>query len=74
MKVFPPAALFPDSSSIAAGKTPKDVAGSGASCPFCSEDVIAVLANDHTYALFDKYPVSRGHLLVIPYRHVPDFF
>jgi diadenosine tetraphosphate (Ap4A) HIT family hydrolase len=36
--------------------------------------VTAVLANNHAYALFDKYPVSRGHLLVIPYRHVPDFF
>jgi diadenosine tetraphosphate (Ap4A) HIT family hydrolase len=46
---------------------------SGGNCPFCS-DVTAVLANDHAYALFDEYPVSPGHLLVVPYRHVPDFF
>ncbi len=26
------------------------------------------------YALADRYPVSRGHTLVIPRRHTPDYF
>ncbi|RQD80182.1 MAG: HIT domain-containing protein, partial [Methanocalculus sp. MSAO_Arc1] len=41
------------------------------SCPFCTpapSDII--LANDHAYARFDLYPVSPGHLLLIPFRHV----
>ncbi|BBL68817.1 HIT family protein [Methanoculleus chikugoensis] len=44
-------------------------------CPFCNpaEDEI-ILANDLCYARYDKYPVSPGHLLLIPYRHIPDFF
>ena len=44
-------------------------------CPFCNpspEDI--VLENDLCYARYDRYPVSPGHLLLIPYRHVADFF
>jgi len=44
-------------------------------CPFCNpspEDI--VLANSLCYARYDKYPVSPGHLLLIPFRHVADFF
>jgi len=44
-------------------------------CPFCNpqKDEI-VLANDLCYARYDRYPVSPGHLLLIPYRHVAGFF
>ena len=44
-------------------------------CPFCnpSKDEI-VLANNLCYARYDKYPVSPGHLLIIPFRHVANFF
>jgi diadenosine tetraphosphate (Ap4A) HIT family hydrolase len=28
----------------------------------------------HCYAAFDSYPVSRGHILFIPYEHVVDWF
>jgi diadenosine tetraphosphate (Ap4A) HIT family hydrolase len=44
-------------------------------CPFCNppEDEI-VLANDLCYARYDRYPVSPGHLLLIPYRHIPTLF
>jgi diadenosine tetraphosphate (Ap4A) HIT family hydrolase len=44
-------------------------------CPFCNplaEDIVA--KNDLCYARWDRYPVSKGHLLVIPFRHTPDFF
>jgi len=26
------------------------------------------------YARYDKYPVSKGHTLIVPHRHVSDFF
>jgi diadenosine tetraphosphate (Ap4A) HIT family hydrolase len=45
------------------------------SCLFCSpvpEEI--VLKNTLWYARWDKYPVTKGHLLVIPLRHVQDCF
>ena len=44
-------------------------------CPFCnpiSEDIVT--KNDLCYAIRDRFPVNRGHMLVIPFRHTPDFF
>jgi diadenosine tetraphosphate (Ap4A) HIT family hydrolase len=44
-------------------------------CPFCSpfgDDIIA--RNSLCYARWDRFPVSKGHLLVIPFRHTPDYF
>jgi diadenosine tetraphosphate (Ap4A) HIT family hydrolase len=44
-------------------------------CPFCDPpEMDVILRNDLCYARFDRYPVSNGHLLVIPFRHVADFF
>ncbi|WP_218133164.1 HIT family protein [Methanofollis tationis] len=44
-------------------------------CPFCTpEPSEVVLANDLCYARYDRYPVNPGHLLIIPFRHVADFF
>ena len=42
-------------------------------CPFCSrsEDVIA---NEKAHVRYDKYPVSDGHMLIIPHRHVSNYF
>lgn len=45
------------------------------SCPFCGplpEEIVA--SNDRAYARADRYPVSPGHLLIVPYRHVPTYF
>jgi len=44
-------------------------------CPFCnpiSDEIVA--KNDLCYARWDRYPVSKGHLLVIPSRHTADYF
>src|SRR6185369_6374708 len=44
-------------------------------CPFCNQDnPKIVLVNAHAYAIFDGYPVSHGHSLVIPKRHIASFF
>jgi len=44
-------------------------------CPFCAiEDVEPVLRNDLAYALYDRYPVNPGHLLILSRRHVPTWF
>ncbi len=42
-------------------------------CPFCSPDEI-VLSNDLVFAIYDRYPVNQGHMLIIPRRHVEDFW
>ena len=60
----------PRPSLIPFGLPPMD-----APCPFCSparEQVL--LCNLLCYARYDGYPVSKGHLLIIPLRHVADFF
>jgi diadenosine tetraphosphate (Ap4A) HIT family hydrolase len=45
-------------------------------CPFCTriaaEDVIT--RNSLAAALFDGFPVSPGHALIVPVRHEGDFF
>ncbi len=47
----------------------------GKPCPFCNprpSDIIA--RNELCYARYDRFPVSRGHLLIIPFRHARDLF
>lgn len=44
-------------------------------CPFCSpdkEDI--VIENAFWYARWDEFPATRGHLLVIPFRHCTGIF
>ncbi len=30
--------------------------------------------NDLAFAIYDRYPVSPGHILIVPKRHFPDIF
>jgi len=49
--------------------------GKEVNCPFCSPvNREKVLASELCFARWDKYPVTEGHLLIIPNRHVPDYF
>ena len=45
-------------------------------CPFCTlptgREIIAESAT--VFAILDKFPVSKGHALVIPTRHVSNYF
>jgi diadenosine tetraphosphate (Ap4A) HIT family hydrolase len=44
-------------------------------CPFCdacAEEI--VVHNDLWFARWDVFPVSIGHLLLIPFRHMASYF
>ena len=44
-------------------------------CLFCNTNIKEYLIeNDLAFATFDSYPVSKNHLLVIPKRHVENYF
>ena len=43
-------------------------------CPFCKSDRDIIVENDHAAAVYDSFPVSAGHTLIIPKRHVPLIF
>jgi diadenosine tetraphosphate (Ap4A) HIT family hydrolase len=44
-------------------------------CPFCTmPEPQLILENEHAKAFYDKFPVQKGHLLIVPKRHVPSYF
>jgi diadenosine tetraphosphate (Ap4A) HIT family hydrolase len=44
-------------------------------CPFCSfKHFRVIIGNDLALALRDEHPVSAGHTLVLPRRHVSSWF
>ncbi len=46
-----------------------------AACPFCNLPAERILHdNAHTVVIRDAFPVSEGHTLIIPKRHVASFF
>ena len=48
-------------------------------CPFClipamsDEDGLIVARGTTVFAVLNLYPYNAGHLMVVPYRHVPDY-
>ena len=44
------------------------------SCIFCNIDRELIAENELAYAFRDKFPVTDKHTLVVPKRHVPDYF
>ena len=43
-------------------------------CPFCRIDESRVIdSNELAVAIFDGFPVTEGHVLIIPRRHERDF-
>jgi ATP adenylyltransferase len=48
-------------------------------CPFClapgrgADDSLVVARGAGVFAVLNLYPYNPGHLLVCPYRHVPDY-
>ncbi|ASN40991.1 HIT family protein [Paeniglutamicibacter terrestris] len=49
------------------------------SCPFCTgpnrsdEDSLIVHRGKTAYVILNLFPYNPGHLLICPYRHVPDY-
>lgn len=45
-------------------------------CPFChlDENREIIIESDLAYAIYDKFPVNAGHVLIIPKRHCADYF
>jgi diadenosine tetraphosphate (Ap4A) HIT family hydrolase len=45
-------------------------------CMFCSEEVKSriLMEQGTVYVIEDLYPVTHGHLLIIPFRHTLDYF
>ncbi len=43
------------------------------SCPFC-EPHEELFGNEFAYVKIDEFPVSPGHVLIIPRRHVSSWF
>lgn len=43
-------------------------------CIFCSPKCKVLLETAFAYSIFDKYPVSKGHALIIPKRHISNYF
>jgi ATP adenylyltransferase len=50
-----------------------------AGCPFCQAPNLAdpgslvVARGERVYAVLNLYPYNPGHLMVVPYRHIPDY-
>lgn len=48
-------------------------------CPFClapaltDDQALIVHRGNHCYVLLNLYPYNSGHLLVVPYRHIPNY-
>lgn len=49
---------------------------SESTCPFCNIDSQRelIVESPTAYSVYDKFPVSDGHALVIPKRHCADYF
>ena len=44
-------------------------------CPFCNLPALkTILTNSFALAIYDGFPVSPGHTLIIPKRHIASFF
>ncbi|WP_423784982.1 HIT family protein [Halobacillus litoralis] len=42
-------------------------------CVFCDTKSI-VCENDLAKCFYDKFPVNKGHILIVPKRHCEDLF
>ena len=53
----------------------EDKIGAAGNCPFCTPDATRVwLSNEHALAVYDGFPLARGHTLVVPRQHVACLF
>jgi len=49
--------------------------GDNLDCIFCNiEKDRIVTENETAYAIYDGFPVNKGHMLIIPKKHIKDYF
>ncbi len=75
----PEKSTSPSGSASRSGANPShnpagDPSRGPARCPFCAPSAPKIIEQRLAYAIPDAYPVSDGHALVIPRRHVADYF
>jgi diadenosine tetraphosphate (Ap4A) HIT family hydrolase len=48
----------------------------GSKCIFCNSisERERIIESKTAYAIYDKFPVNKGHALIIPKRHCEDYF
>ena len=44
------------------------------SCPFCNLEREKILDSELSFAIYDGFPVNDGHALIIPKRHIANYF
>ena len=42
-------------------------------CYYCQNQNF-IIENELAGAFYDQTPISKGHMLIIPKRHTPDYF
>ncbi|MBP2478138.1 ATP adenylyltransferase [Crossiella equi] len=53
--------------------------GDPQACPFCriteldDPDGLVIARGERVFAVLNLYPYNPGHLMVLPYRHIPDY-
>lgn len=43
-------------------------------CPFCNIERKIIIESEFSFSIFDAFPVSKGHALIIPKRHHSSYF
>lgn len=44
-------------------------------CIFCNIEKERIITdNELAYAIYDKFPVNKGHILIIPKKHYKEYF
>lgn len=57
------------------GTNPRETTSTEPGCPFCSIDKrVRLLQNQLAVVIKDIHPITKWHLLVIPKRHVANWF
>jgi len=65
--------------TAATGTESTDGSDNGHECPFCriptlsDEDGLIVARGELVYAVLNLFPYNPGHLMVLPFRHMPDY-
>lgn len=50
------------------------MSGENNTCLFCNNDNKKLFETKNAYVIYDKYPVTKNHTLIIPKRHVESYF